>query len=127
MWPDIAGTRNTRLALDRDEARRMSSRLCRRVPQDRRMVELVDDRTTVPIRVGLVTRPERVTRDEISRFTRHLFRSSVSVHRIEQKGDICNFVNYLRRLGWIHAIQVTANHSLLVQSSNCINRCYCLD
>lgn len=56
MWPDIAGTRNTRLALDRDEARRMSSRLCRRVPQDRRTVELVDDRTTVPIRVGLVTR-----------------------------------------------------------------------
>lgn len=49
-WPDIAGTRNTR-PLDRDEAPRTSSRLCRKVPPDRLTDELVDDRTTVLIRV----------------------------------------------------------------------------
>lgn len=56
MWPDIEGTRNTRPALDRGEARRMSSRLCPTLllPQDRRTTDsLVDDRTTARIRVGL--------------------------------------------------------------------------
>lgn len=55
MWPDIEGTRNTRPALDRGEAPRMSSRLCPTLlPQDRRTTDsLVDDRTTAPIRVGL--------------------------------------------------------------------------
>lgn len=56
MWPDIEGTRNTRPALDRGEARRMSSRLCPTLllPQDRRTTDsLVGDRTTARIRVGL--------------------------------------------------------------------------